>query len=67
VVSGAEPSHEVPISIIAHDPSVLKRISGWGWNNGLLPGPKAPIWPMSAFRDRFLSAFGPSPAVTASP
>jgi hypothetical protein len=67
VVSGAEPSHEVPISIIAHDPSVLKRISGWGWNNGLLPSPKAPIWPMSAFRDRFLSAFGPSPAVTASP
>jgi hypothetical protein len=59
VVSGAEPSHEVPISIIAHDPSVLKRISGWGWNNGLLPSAKAAIWPMSAFRDRFLTAFGP--------
>ncbi len=33
VVSGAEPSHEVPISIIARDPSVLKRISGWGWTD----------------------------------
>ena len=65
-VSGAEPSHEVPISIIAHDPSVLKRISGWGWNDGLQPRPTAPVWPMSAFRDRFLSAFGPRPAVSAS-
>jgi hypothetical protein len=65
-VSGAEPSHEVPISIIAHDPSVLKRISGWGWNNGLEPSAKAPVWPMSAFRDRFLTAFGPRPAVSAS-
>ena len=65
-VSGLEPSHEVPISIIAHDPSVLKRISGWGWSDGLEPSPKAPVWPMSSFRDRFLSAFGPQPAVSAS-
>jgi hypothetical protein len=65
-VSGAEPSHEVPISIIARDPSVFKRISGWGWNNGLLPSPKAPVWPMSAFRDRFLTAFGAQPAVGGS-
>jgi CDP-alcohol phosphatidyltransferase len=66
VVSGAEPSRKVPISIIAHDPSVLKRISGWGWNNGLLPSANAPVWPMSAFRDRFLTAFGPRPGVGAS-
>jgi hypothetical protein len=65
-VSGAEPSHEVPISIIARDPSVFKRISGWRWNNGLLPSPQAPVWPMSAFRDRFLTAFGPQPAVGGS-
>jgi hypothetical protein len=65
-VSGLEPSHEVPISIIARDPSVLTRISGWGWTDGLLPSPKAPVWPMSAFRDRFLTAFGPRPAVGAS-
>jgi hypothetical protein len=66
-VSGLEPSHEVPISIIAHDPSVLKRISGWGWNNGLLPNPTAPVWPMSAFRDRFLTAFGPQHPANTSP
>jgi phosphatidylglycerophosphate synthase len=58
IVSGRQPSHEVPISIIAHDPAVLRRISGWGWNAGLRPRPQAPVWPMSAFRDRFLGAFG---------
>lgn len=59
VVSGDEPGHEVPISIIAHDPAVLKRISSWGWSSGLRPSSGAPVWPMSAFRDRFLTAFGP--------
>jgi phosphatidylglycerophosphate synthase len=57
IVSGEDPSHEVPISVIAHDPAVLDKISGWGWNNGLRPSAHAPVWPMSAFRDRFLSAF----------
>jgi CDP-alcohol phosphatidyltransferase len=67
VVSGAEPSHEVPISIIARDPAVLKRISGWGWTDGLEPSPHAPVWPMSAFRNRFLSAFGTEPQISGSP
>jgi hypothetical protein len=60
IVSGAGASHDVPISIIARDPSVVKRIGGWGWQPGLLPSPQAPVWPMSAFRDRFLSAYGPA-------
>ena len=39
IVSAATaPSHDVPISIIAHDPAVLHRISGWGWQDGLRPG-----------------------------
>jgi hypothetical protein len=67
VVSGAEPSHEVPISIIARDPAVLKRISGWGWTDGLKPSPQAPVWPMSSFRNRFLTAFGSGPQISASP
>ncbi len=58
VVTGLSPSHDVPISVIAHDPAVLDRIAGWGWGDGLRPLPQAPVWPMSAFRDRFLSAFG---------
>jgi phosphatidylglycerophosphate synthase len=59
VVTGLHPdlSHDVPVSIIAHDPSVVDQIGGWGWEDGLRPSPQAPVWPMSAFRDRFLSVF----------
>ena len=57
-----DPSHDVPISVIAHDPKVMRRIAGWSWQDGMLPSPRAPVWPMAAFRDRFLTAFGPSPA-----
>ena len=57
VVSGS-PGHEVPISIIAHDPSVLRQVAGWGWVDGMQPDDTAPVWRMSAFRNRFLSAFG---------
>jgi hypothetical protein len=39
----------------------MERISGWGWQPGMLPAPAAPVWPMAAFRDRFLTAFGPAP------
>jgi phosphatidylglycerophosphate synthase len=59
IVSGQRASHDVPISIVAHDPSVLARIGGWGWQSGLLPSPHAPVLRMSAFRDRFLTAYGP--------
>jgi hypothetical protein len=59
IVSGLTTSHDVPISLIAHDPSVLKRITGWGWEAGLRPSPQAAVWPMSGVRDRFLTAFGP--------
>ncbi len=59
MVSGAGASHDVPITVIAHDPAVTDRISGWGWQAGMTPGPDAPVWPMDAFRDRFLTAYGP--------
>ncbi|MEP6817761.1 MAG: sulfatase-like hydrolase/transferase, partial [Marmoricola sp.] len=59
IVSGENSGHDVPISVIAHDPAVLNRISGWGWQDGMHPRPDAPVWRMDAFRDRFLSAFGP--------
>ena len=32
IVSGTNSNHDVPISIIAHDPKVLKQIGSWGWN-----------------------------------
>jgi phosphatidylglycerophosphate synthase len=60
VVSGAGASHEVPISVIARDPAVLDRITGWGWEPGLRPASTAPVWRMDAFRDKFLAAYGPT-------
>lgn len=57
VVTGANASRDVPVAMIAHDPAVLDRISGWGWQDGLNPGPTAPVWPMDSFRDRLLSTF----------
>jgi phosphatidylglycerophosphate synthase len=62
VVTGQGASRDVPISVIAHDARVIDQIAGWSWQHGMLPGPRAPVWPMAAFRDRFLAAFGPSPA-----
>ncbi len=62
IVTGQGASHDVVVSVIAHDPAVLKRIAGWGWQAGLRPSPRAPVWRMSAFRDRFLTANGPQPA-----
>ena len=61
-VSGPGANHNVPISIITRSPSVLKQISSWNWQQGLLPGPGAPLKPMDAFRNQFLNAFStPSP------
>jgi phosphatidylglycerophosphate synthase len=57
-VSGAGADHEVPISFVTSDPAVRARIGPWHWQNGLLPSPRAPLWPMDAFRNRFLDAFG---------
>jgi hypothetical protein len=59
IVSGPNASHDVPITVVAKDPAVMRRISSWGWQSGMLPSPNAPVWRMDSFRDRFLSAFGP--------
>jgi hypothetical protein len=61
VVSGENADHDVPITVIAHDPDVLDRVSAWGWQAGMRPHPDAPVWRMDAFRDRFLATFGPGP------
>jgi hypothetical protein len=59
IVVGATAGRDVPISIVARDPAVLDRVAGWGWTDGIEPDPQAPVWPMQAFRDKFLTAFGP--------
>ncbi|MET9900179.1 sulfatase-like hydrolase/transferase [Streptomyces sp. NPDC006446] len=60
-VSGDHASRDVPVSIVAKDPKVLDRIADWGWTDGLRPEHDAPVWKMSAFRDRFLTAYGSTP------
>jgi hypothetical protein len=57
-VSGDGAGHDVPISIIGHDPAVMDRIATWGWQSGMRPDPEAPVMRMDSFRDRFLTAFG---------
>ena len=66
IVTGPDASHDVPITIIARDPAVMARTSAWGWDDGMLPSPDAPVWRMDEFRDRFLTAFGPSPGGAAA-
>ncbi|MFR0352472.1 CDP-alcohol phosphatidyltransferase [Streptomyces sediminimaris] len=63
-VSGDHANRDVPISIVAKDPKVLDKIDGWGWSDGLRPAHDAPVWKMSAFRDKFLTAYGSTPHPT---
>jgi hypothetical protein len=60
IVSGEDAGHDVPVAVVAGDPTVLDRVSGWGWTEGLRPARDAPVWRMDAFRDRFLTAYGPN-------
>ncbi|GGM98682.1 hypothetical protein FHR83_000376 [Actinoplanes campanulatus] len=59
LVAGTSGNRDVPVTIVAKDAKVLDRIASWGWEDGIKPGPAAPIWRMDTFRDRFLAAFGP--------
>jgi phosphatidylglycerophosphate synthase len=61
IVSGPGASHDVPITIIARDPTVMASIDGWAWQDGMRPTTSAPVWPMESFRDRFLAAFDEQP------
>jgi hypothetical protein len=61
LVTGKNASKDVPITIVAKDPNVLKQMAGWNWTDGLKPDPKAPVWLMSDFRDKFLDTFGSQP------
>ncbi|HEU4348076.1 MAG TPA: sulfatase [Actinoplanes sp.] len=57
IITGTSPSWDVPITIVAKDRSVLDKMGALGWQDGLKPGPLAPVSRMDAFRDQFLGAF----------
>ncbi|WUH33545.1 sulfatase [Streptomyces sp. NBC_00445] len=61
-VTAGDRSKDVPITIVARDKKVLDRIEDWGWTDGLKPAPDGPRWGMDAFRDRFMTAYGPQNA-----
>jgi hypothetical protein len=57
-VSGVGADHDIPITIVAKDKTVLNRIASWDWADGIKPAPNTPVWKMNQFRDKFLTAFG---------
>ncbi|MDQ6523733.1 CDP-alcohol phosphatidyltransferase family protein [Nocardioides sp. LHD-245] len=59
-VSGEDPGRDVPVTVLAQDPGVIRRIGDWAWEPGIRPSPDAPVWRMDAFRDRLLTAYGPA-------
>jgi phosphatidylglycerophosphate synthase len=65
-VTGPGATHDVPISIVTRAPSVLRQMSSWHWQDGLLPDLGAPVEPMDAFRNQFLNTFSAPAAQTAS-
>jgi len=65
-VSGVGANHDVPISIVARDPSVFRQTASWHWQDGLMPGPGAPLEPMDAFRNQLLNTFSTASSQTAS-
>ena len=56
-MSGDHATHDVPVAVLTRDAGVTARIDAWGWQDGLRPGSSAPVWPMSAVRDRILTSF----------
>jgi phosphatidylglycerophosphate synthase len=65
-VSGPQATHDVPISIVAHDPAVVDQVASWGWRAGLRPDAHGPVWSMDTFRNRFLDTFSRQPTTLAA-
>lgn len=57
-------SRDVPLHVVG-PAEALAPIADWGFASGLFPA-SAPVWPMEAFRDRFLQSYS-SPASPGGP
>ncbi len=55
-VSGVT-TFEVPAHLVG-PPDLLALFDGWGWTEGMVPAPDAPVWPINALRDRLLGTLG---------
>lgn len=56
-VSGDDPGHDVPVTVLSRDRGVMQRVAGWGWQPRLHPDPGASLWGMDEFRDRLFQTF----------
>lgn len=59
IADAATVGHDVPVHVIAGDPTVIDAISKWGWRAGMIPDDAAPIWRMDMMRERLHQAFTP--------
>jgi len=50
-------SRDVPIHLIARDPSVIDAMAHWQWTPGMLPAADAPVWRMDELRNKFIDTF----------
>ncbi|SES34741.1 hypothetical protein SAMN04490244_111105 [Tranquillimonas rosea] len=48
-------SYDVPVHLIG-PPDVVALFDAWDWQEGLVPRDDVRVWPMAAFRDRFVGA-----------
>lgn len=55
---------DVPVHVIGPS-DLVSRFDPWGWEDGLIPDADTPVWPMEAFRDRFLDTLTTHPVVRA--
>lgn len=62
MITGGGPERDVPITVVTRDRDVLDRIAAWRWEPGMAPSPRAQVWRMDTFRDRFLTTFGRPPS-----
>jgi hypothetical protein len=59
-VTGAV-DYEVPVHVIARDPSLLQPFLQWGFQAGPLPAEGPPVARMDQFRDWFVQAYSGAP------
>ncbi len=64
-VSGDPVARDVPVHVIG-PPELLAHLDRWDWTPAMIPAPDVPAWPMAAFRDQFLAAFGTAPSARAA-
>ncbi len=59
IISGDGASYDVPVHIIATNPTLLEKIEDWSWTHGMVPDEQSPNWRMDVVRRQLLESFTP--------